>query len=188
MYLFLNSENDCNDNFLVLIYYVGLWTLWCPLSNIFGSPLQRYTILLQAQYLSNYSLEEEEKNVDMPHQQNNRIGIAIFVHHLFCVLSCLLYLRVGMNGVGPSMNSGVDTMNFFLFSSVLFFYCNTSSFTYIHFQVGSLAVAGMFFMEFSSLFMHVRWVLLTNNWGMHYVFHVNTICLVWFFWKFHHCY
>lgn len=95
-------------------------------------------------YLDRLYKEEEEKNVDMPNQQNNRIGIAIFIHHLFCILSCLLYLRVGRNGIGP---------------------------------MGSLAVAGMFFMEFSSLFMHIRWIFLTNNWATHYLFHVNTICL-----------
>jgi len=45
-------------------------------------------------------------------------------------------------------------------------------------NMGSMPVAAMFFMEFSSMFMHVRWILINNSFGATLVFQANTCILL----------
>lgn len=90
-------------------------------------------------YMDTLYKEDEKKDKQVSH---SRIGLAIFFHHFFCIVSCLLYLR---NGTKP---------------------------------MGSFLVAAMFFMEFSSIFMHIRWLLLTNSLKETTLFVINTLCLL----------
>jgi len=45
-------------------------------------------------------------------------------------------------------------------------------------KMGSFCVAAMFFMEFSAIFMHLRWILIKYKMGPSSIFHINNLCLV----------